>query len=58
MRNALLLAAAVTIAVLVTVEVPARPDAAFQADFEPAIQTNMDLGLATPPAPGVAISVA
>jgi len=58
MRNVLLRSAAVAIAFLATVDIPARPDAAFHADFEPATQTDMRLGLSTPLALGAQINVA
>jgi hypothetical protein len=57
MRNVFLRAAIAAIAFLVTVDTPARPEAAFQADFEPATQTDMHLGLSTPDAPGAQVSV-
>jgi hypothetical protein len=37
MRKALLFSAVATIAFFVTVETPARPEAGFHADFEPAV---------------------
>jgi hypothetical protein len=36
MRNALLFSAVAAFGFLVTLEIPARPEAGFQADFEPA----------------------
>ena len=41
MRKACLFSAAATLVFFVTVEAPVRPEAGFQADFEPAPQVEM-----------------
>ena len=41
MRTAFLFAAVAAIAFFVTIDIPARPDAPFRADFEPAVQGEM-----------------
>ena len=40
MRSALLFTAVATPAFFVTIDTPARPDAAFHADFEPTMQVE------------------
>ena len=40
MRNILLFAAVGAVALLVTIDVPARPEAPLRGDFEPAMQTE------------------
>lgn len=52
MRSALLFAAAAALAFFVTIDTPARPEAAFHADFEPAIQVEaLHLSLGAPTLP-------
>jgi hypothetical protein len=53
MRSACLFSAVAAIAFFVTIDAPAGPEAAFRADFEPAVLAEtLHLGLlAGPPAP-------
>jgi len=52
MRSALLFAAVATLSFFVTVDTPARPEAAFHADFEPTMQgETLHLSLRAPTLP-------
>jgi hypothetical protein len=52
MRTALLFAAVAAIAFFVSIEIPARLDAPFRADFEPAVQAEtLHLSLREPAIP-------
>jgi hypothetical protein len=51
-RTAFLFAAVAAIAFFVTIDIPARPDAPFHADFEPAVQAEtLHLTLRAPTVP-------
>ena len=52
MRSALLFAAVTALTLFVTIDTPVRQQAAFQADFEPAMQVETQhLSLRTPTLP-------
>jgi hypothetical protein len=52
MRSALLFAAVAALGFFVTIDTPARPEAAFHADFEPTMQIEaLHLSLGAAPLP-------